>query len=120
MERGIRRLEIFKEEMDYEIFLIILKKVTEEYEAKVYAYCLMTNQVHLLIETSNYEIGKIMQKIAGDYAKTYNQKYGYRGHLFEDRYKSCLVKRGCIFFTDESIHSFKSSKSKDGSTPGRL
>ena len=86
MERGIRRLEIFKEEMDYEIFLIILKKVTEEYEAKVHAYCLMTNHVHLLIETSNYKIGKIMQKIAGDYAKTYNQKYGYRGHLFEDRY----------------------------------
>ena len=57
MERGIRRLEIFKEEIDYEIFLIILKKVTEEYEAKVHAYCLMTNHVHLLVETSNYKIG---------------------------------------------------------------
>lgn len=105
MERGIRRLEIFKEEMDYEIFLIILKKVTEEYEAKVHAYCLMTNHVHLLIETSNYEIGKIMQKIAGDYAKTYNQKYGYRGHLFEDRYKSCLVKEDAYFLqTSRYIH----------------
>lgn len=48
MERGIRRLEIFKEEMDYEIFLIILKKVTEEYEAKVHAYCLQTSRyIHL-------------------------------------------------------------------------
>ena len=57
----------------------------------------MTNHIHLLIETSNYEIGKIMQKIAGDYAKTYNRKYGYRGHLFEVRYKSCLVKEDAYF-----------------------
>lgn len=39
MERGIRRMEIFKEEIDYEIFLIIVKRVTEEYEAKMnYGY----------------------------------------------------------------------------------
>lgn len=105
MERGIRRMEIFKEEIDYEIFLIIVKRVTEEYEAKVHAYCLMTNHIHLLIETSNYEIGKIMQKIAGDYAKTYNRKYGYRGHLFEDRYKSYLVKEDAYFLqTSRYIH----------------
>ena len=35
MERGIRRQEIFKEDMDYEMFLAILKKVVESYEAKV-------------------------------------------------------------------------------------
>lgn len=98
-------MEIFKEEMDYELFLIILKKVTEMYEAKVHAYCLMTNHIHLLIETENYDIGKIMQKVAGDYAKTYNRKYGYRGHLFEDRYKSCLVKDDAYFLqTSRYIH----------------
>ena len=96
MERGIRRQEIFKEEMDYQMFLAILKKVVESYETTVHAYCLMTNHIHLLLETNVSEIGRIMQKIAGDYARTYNRKYGYRGHLFEDRYKSCLVKAGFI------------------------
>lgn len=105
MERGIRRQEIFREEMDYEIFLIILKKAMEEYEAKVHAYCLMTNHVHLLIETSDHEIWKIMHKVAGDYARTYNRKYGYRGHLFEDKYKSCLVKEDGYFLqTSRYIH----------------
>ena len=48
MERGIRRMEIFKEEIDSEIFLIIVKRVTEEYEAKVHAYCLQTSRyIHL-------------------------------------------------------------------------
>ena len=70
MERGIRRQEIFTEEMDYQIFMAILKKVVERYEAKVHAYCLMTNHIHLLLETNESEIGKIMQKIAGDYART--------------------------------------------------
>ena len=62
MERGIRRQEIFKEEMDYQMFLAILKKVAASYEAKVHAYCLMTNHIHLLLETNVSEIGKIMQK----------------------------------------------------------
>ena len=45
MERGIRRQEIFKEEMDYQMFLAILKKVVESYETTVHAYCLMTNHI---------------------------------------------------------------------------
>ena len=41
-------MEIFKEEIDYEIFLIIVKRVTEEYEAKVHAYFLQTSRyIHL-------------------------------------------------------------------------
>ena len=98
-------MEIFREEMDYEIFLLILKKVAENYRMKVHAYCLMTNHIHLLLETTDYEIGKIMQKIAGDYARTYNRKYGYKGHLFENRYKSCLVKEDAYFLqTSRYIH----------------
>lgn len=105
MERGIRRQEIFREDMDYQIFLLILKKVVESEEAKVHAYCLMTNHIHLLLETKESKIGLIMQKIAGDYAKTYNRRYGYRGHLFEDRYKSCLVKEDAYFLqTSRYIH----------------
>ncbi len=42
-------------------------------ETKIHTYCLMTNHIHLLLETLDYKIGKIMQKIAGDYARTYNR-----------------------------------------------
>lgn len=105
MERGVRRQSIFEEEMDYQIFLAILKRATEKYEAKVHAYCLMTNHIHLLLETGEYEIGIIMQKIAGDYARTFNSKYGYRGHVFEDRYKSVIVKDDWYFLqTSRYIH----------------
>lgn len=105
MERGIRRQEIFQEEMDYQMFLAILKKVATSYEVKIHAYCLMTNHIHLLLETSKSEIGIVMQKIAGYYARSYNQKYGYKGHLFEERYKSCIVKDDEYFLqTSRYIH----------------
>lgn len=95
---GIRRQSIFEESMDYQIFLLNLRKITEKYKAKIHAYCLMTNHVHILLETGENNICKIMHKLAGDYAKTYNKRYGYHGHLFEDRYKSCLVKDDAYFF----------------------
>lgn len=90
-------MEIFQKEVDYYSFLAILKRTTEIYHAQVHAYCLMTNHIHLLLETSVSEIGDIMRKLAGDYAKTYNMRYGYRGHVFEDRYESRLVKEERYF-----------------------
>ena len=78
MERGIRRQEIFREETDYYIFIAILKNVMEKYGANLHAYCLMTNHIHLLLETYEEKVGKIMQKLAGDYARTFNRRYGYK------------------------------------------
>lgn len=54
-----KRQEIFHEEMDYQTFLAILKKVVESYEAKVYAYCLMKNYIHLLLETKLAKISQL-------------------------------------------------------------
>ena len=86
MERGIHRQEIFKEDIDYQLFLLTLRKVAEKYNTKIHAYCLMTNHIHLLLETGDNNICKIM-------------------HLFEDRYKSCIVKDDAYFLqTSRYIH----------------
>ena len=97
MERGIRRQEIFKEKEDYQVFLLQLKKTVEKYNCLIHAYCLMTNHIHLLIETDTYPIGKTIKDLAGGYAIYFNSKYGYRGHLFEDRFKSGLVETDSYF-----------------------
>lgn len=44
MERGVRQMEIFKKEIDYHLFLSILKRTTEQYHAQVHAYCFMTTK----------------------------------------------------------------------------
>lgn len=105
MHRGVRRTEIFSDETDYQVFLEILKVSLDKYQCKIHAYCMMTNHIHLLLETSEDEIGRFMKCLSERYAMYFNHKYQYRGHLFESRYKSCLVKEDSYFLqTSRYIH----------------
>jgi hypothetical protein len=46
----------------------------------------------MLITTKETEIWHIMKRIMGNYAKYFNQKYGFKGHLFDSRYVSCITE----------------------------
>ena len=105
MERGIRRMSIFQDSCDYQVFLALLRRESEQKSCQLHAYCLMTNHFHLLIETGDIEIGHFMKALAGKYAMYYNHRHAFRGHVFEDRYKSCLVKEDDYFLqTSRYIH----------------
>ncbi len=58
----------------------------------IHAFCIMSNHYHLLIETPDIEIWKFVKNLSHSYAMFYNQKHSFVGHLFEGRYKSCLVE----------------------------
>ena len=91
--RGICGQNIFEETQDFEKIVEIIKKVKKEKEYHVYAYCLMTNHVHLFIREKNAgDIGKIMSKILTQYAGWFNRKYLRNGALFGDRYKSETIE----------------------------
>lgn len=87
--RGMNHCHIFEEEKDYiELIttLIILKK---EIKFKIYAYCLMSNHVHLLIREENErDIVTIMRRLLTKYAGWFNKKYKRCGSLIANRYKS--------------------------------
>ena len=116
MHRGVRRKDLFEEEMDYQVFLEILKSGLKNYECILHAYCLITNHIHLLLETTDIEIGKFMKFLSERYATYMNHKYLYRGHVFESCYKSCLVtkddyflqtSRYDMYMTEEQIREIK-------------
>ena len=92
MSRGNRRSSIFKEEWDYEMFIVCLKNVKEVYDFKIYSICLMTNHFHMVVGTEKTEIWKIMHKLLLSYAASYNMKYKLTGHLFENRYIGQLIE----------------------------
>ena len=50
MLRGSDRKLIFMEDSDCERFIEILRKVKEQSEFELYAFCLMGNYVHLLLK----------------------------------------------------------------------
>ena len=86
---GISRQNIFEEPSDYLKLKEIIKKVLKETKSQIYAYCFMTNHVHLFLkENALGDISKIMTKILSHYATWFNIKYLRSGALFSNRYKS--------------------------------
>jgi REP element-mobilizing transposase RayT len=91
--RGNGRANIFVEGDDRRLFLNKLASIMKEHGIKLYAYCLMTNHYHLLLETGNVHIAESMRMLHTFYSKQYHLKYGTCGHLFQERYRSVLVQK---------------------------
>ncbi len=53
-----------------------------------YAYCLMSNHLHLLIQEREDSVSNIVKRIGVTYAHYFNKKYERNGHLFQDRFRS--------------------------------
>lgn len=97
--RGINRQRIFEDEQDYEKLFETLKEYKEKSGYDIYAYCFMSNHIHLLIKEREEDLGKVFQRVGATYVYWYNWKYNRRGHLFQDRYKSEAVENDGYFLT---------------------
>lgn len=91
--RGNEKKPIFKDDKDRELFLSILEKVTKRYNWLCYAYCLMNNHYHLIIETPDGNLSKGMRQLNGVYTQTFNKKHKRVGHIFQGRYKAILIQK---------------------------
>ena len=87
MLRGINRQDIFEDKEDYVRFLLCMQQMLEPYDdlgnrlpplCTFYAYCLMSNHVHLLIKTHHEDIGATIKHLAVVYAIYFN--HGSRNH----------------------------------------
>ena len=86
--RGNNREDVFHEDDDFPKYLDLLAAIQKEHPFKLYHYCLMTNHVHLLLETqSGHPLSRIMKKINLSYALYYKKKYRHIGHFWQDRFK---------------------------------
>lgn len=90
--RGILGQGIFPSAGDCAVFLERLAEAHKRWELIIHAYCLMTNHLHLELETPRGELCRAMQWVLQSYAAHVNRKYGRAGHLFQGRYKSILVE----------------------------
>lgn len=99
MLRGINKQVIFEDEEDNIKFLETLKKYKAISGYKIFAYCLMSNHVHLLLKVEKEDIDLIIKRIASSYVYWYNWKYKRNGHLFQDRFKSEPVENDSYFLT---------------------
>ncbi|SES30375.1 transposase [Salipaludibacillus aurantiacus] len=95
--RGNRRSAVFFDSEDRMMYLDLLEETKYEFPFKLHAYCLMTNHIHLLIETEKAHIKKIMKRLHSLYAIYFNHRHDLCGHLFQGRYGARVVKNTTYF-----------------------
>jgi putative transposase len=84
---------VFAANRDYERYLATLAEFKDVFGVKVYAWCLMTNHVHLLLEPSTATaLGMLMKRVSARQTRYRNQVERRSGTLWEGRYKSSLVQ----------------------------
>jgi Transposase and inactivated derivatives len=95
LTRGNNKQDVFKDDEDFRKYIEILWKYKNQYKYKLYHYVLMSNHVHLVMETTQAggELFQIMKGINLSYAQHYKKKYVYTGHFWQDRYKSIIISK---------------------------
>ncbi len=91
--RGNQKQRIFKDAADFQKYLLLLTVYKNRTGCRVYAYVLMNNHVHLLVESKDIPLSKFMQGLNQTYTMYFNRRYRTVGHLFQGRYKAILCDR---------------------------
>ncbi len=91
--RGNAQQDIFITDDDRIEFLERLRQAQGRYNTIVYAYCLMDNHFHLLVETPDANVSQFMRHLNSTYTQKFNLSNNRVGHLFQGRFKSILVQK---------------------------
>jgi REP element-mobilizing transposase RayT len=89
--RGNHRQDIFFVSEDRLRLNALLADATTRFNARLHAYCYMSNHVHLLIQVGDTPLSSIMLRVAGQYARQTQARLQTTGHLFEKRYYAALI-----------------------------
>lgn len=83
--RGNERQAIFRDDADRAYFVRVLAESVQPFDVRLYLYCLMTNHVHLVVETPRANLGRFMHRVQTAYTVHFNRRQG--------RYGAWLVER---------------------------
>lgn len=95
--RGDRREPIFEDDEDRRIWLALLGEALDRFDGTAYAYCLMGNHYHAVLQTHRPNLSRLMRHLNGVYTQRYNQRHSKVGHLFQGRFKAVLVDQDSYF-----------------------
>ncbi len=109
--KGINNSYIFDDDTAKATYLRLLTKYREKHDIKLFAYCVMDNHAHLLIQTGQAKgaehicISDYMHDVQSAYARWYNKEYAHRGPVFNNRYSSfCCQTLAYFIFIINYIH----------------
>ena len=121
LNRGVNKQPIFLSDEDYHTFLKRLEALHTKlgYDHIVYAYMLMPNHFHILLQTRKIPLAKIMTSLLTSYAMRFNKANERVGVVFQNRFKSKLCDSESYFLTGSryillnAIHAGLSTRLED-------
>ena len=90
--RGINRGRIFDDDQDREEFIRRLEAGLNKTGLFCYAWALIPNHAHLLLQTGANPLTDLMRRLLTGYAVYFNRRHKRVGYLFQSRYKSILCE----------------------------
>ena len=103
--RGVGRMNIFEDDGDYFEFMRMLTRAFQNGSIDLFAWCLMSNHVHLLVHGALTDISGAMKSSLSVYASFFNAKHGHAGHVFQGRFGSVpIIDDGQLISAVRYIH----------------
>jgi len=90
--RGVRKLPIYHADRDRALFLGLLREALGRFAWTCQAYCLMDNHYHVVAQTDEPTRSVGMHWLNTAYARSFNRRHGFEGHLFDRRFSSKLIE----------------------------
>lgn len=84
--KGINSQKLFFDDSDYKFFLDSFYETCQNYDVKIYAYCLMSNHIHLLLHFNENNVPVFFKSFGAKYVPKYNYYHNRNGSLFNGRY----------------------------------
>jgi REP element-mobilizing transposase RayT len=97
--RAVRQLELVVTDRDRALILALLRQTLARFRWRCHAFCVLTSHLHLLIETEEANLSAGMHWFNSAYARTFNRRHGYSGHVFDRRFWSVFVDGEVQFAT---------------------
>ena len=99
-QRGVDRREVFSSDQDRTTYLRLVQENLHDAGARILGYCLMSNHVHLIAVPAQEEsLSILFRRVHARYAQYYNARFGRSGHLWQNRFFSCMLCLSHLWFT---------------------
>lgn len=95
---------IFETDEDYSCYLSTLRQLSRDKLVKVYAFCLMPEEVRLVLRPTRLSLARIMQRLHGTHTQRMNRVRGRLGHLFRGRFDSLVFPHKNLLEVVRSVH----------------